>query len=140
MTMESFEAPDPQFKVPDLEQEYGEFVRVAQTFDLPLEHLLPWAEAGSLVELDDQTWDALGNTDSNRFSAGDWAAVATYSDAVQRDWHDLREKMLHDTPLDAPIVMQMGNDYHLLAGNTRLMVARAASITPLVWLFPVKTN
>ena len=40
--------------------------------------------------------------------------------------------------LDAPIVMKIGDLYHLVAGNTRRMVAKAAGVTPRVLLFSVE--
>jgi hypothetical protein len=117
--------------------EKGEFERVADTFEIDSSVLYFQAQNGSLSELNEELWNKLENTDSNRFEPGNWSMVEQYSgqQSQPRDWGDLKQKLEKGTPLDAPIVMKFGDYYHLVSGNTRLMVARAMGITPSVWLF-----
>lgn len=93
------------------------------------------ARDGHMVPLTDDIWQRLENTDSNRFEAGDWKTVERFANSVQRNWLDLKKKLQACHSLDAPLVMYINGKYHLISGNTRLMVARAAGITPNVLLF-----
>lgn len=138
--IESFETPEARFVSPDLELERGEFERVATTYNIPAQTLIEWAKEGTLQVLDETIWQQLDNTDSNRFEAHDWQTVAEFSAMAERNWKDLKQKMDQGIAIDAPIIMQNGAEYHLVAGNTRLMVARAAGAAPKIWLFPVKIN
>ncbi|MCB9811476.1 hypothetical protein H6783_01025 [Candidatus Nomurabacteria bacterium] len=136
---EAFEKPLETFKYPEIESEVGEFKRVAQTFHEDVNYLISAAHLGELVVLDDKIWDTLENTDSNSFSAGEWSAVENCAAEVNRDWRTLKAKIDSGATLDAPIIMKWGEKYHLVAGNTRLMVARAMGLTPKVLLFEIKT-
>ena len=134
---ESFEEPKPQFKWPDIEAEWGEFDRVAKRFEIDESVLMFQARNGELVDLDEDMWSNLENTDSNRFLPGGLEAAHRFAAEVGRDSHNLLHKIEAGEALDAPIIMQIGDIYHLVAGNTRLMVARAKGVTPKVLLFSV---
>lgn len=134
---ESFERPTTQFKYPDIFAESGELERVGNKFGIELSVLEYLAQAGELVTLDSDIWSNLENTDSNEVQVGDWDQVAKLSAQVGRDWEDLKNKIEKGTALQAPIVMKYGNKYHLVSGNTRLMVARAKGIVPKVLLFEI---
>lgn len=136
---ESFEVAPQVFKYPSIEREEGEFERVAQTFGIETSVLMFQARNGELITLNEKLWQKLENTDSNRFETGDWEKVEEFSNSVDRDWNDLKNKLAAGTQLDAPIIMQFGDRYHLVSGNTRLMVARAEGLKPTVLLFEVDT-
>jgi hypothetical protein len=128
------------FKYPDILKEGGEFDRVAETFGIEASVLMFQAQSGELVELGDDVWDKLENTDANTFEAGDWDAVHAHSNPngeKKRDWEELRDKIDSGTVLDAPIIMKFGDRYHLVSGNTRLMVSKAKGISPKVLIFEV---
>jgi hypothetical protein len=129
-----------QFKYPNIMKEEGEFERVAQTFGIEASVLMFQAQNGELVQLDNDVWDKLENTDANSFEAGDWEAVHDHSNPdgeKKRDWEDLKNKLDDGAVLNAPIIMKFGERYHLVSGNTRLMVARAKGISPKVLIFEV---
>jgi hypothetical protein len=138
---ESYEtASREQFKYPNILKEEGEFDRVAQTFGIESSVLMFQAESGELVQLDDEVLNRLENTDANSFEVGDWEAVHDHSNPdgeKKRDWEDIKNKLDGGTILDAPIIMKFGERYHLVSGNTRLMVARAKGISPKVLIFEV---
>ncbi len=136
---ESFEEPTPHFKWPDIEAEGGEFERVAKKFEIDESVLMFQARDGELVDLDEDMWSNLENTDSNRFSPGDLETAHRFAAEAGRDSHNLLHRIETGETLDAPIIMQIGDTYHLVAGNTRLMVARAKGIRPKVLLFSVDT-
>jgi hypothetical protein len=126
------------FVAPDLLHEMGEFERVAEKFGIDSSVLLFQAKQGELVPLDEQVWAKLDNTDSNQFADGDMDAATHNAQEAGRNIADILSKLQAGTPLDAPIIMQYGEMYHLVSGNTRLMAARALGITPTVLLFDVE--
>jgi len=134
---ESFNASSAVFKEPNIANEEGEFERVASTFNIDSSVLMFQAQLGNLVELSDEVWSMLENTDSNRYEEGGWGKVEEYATALNRDWHYLRDKLSKGAVLDAPIIMKFGSRFHLVSGNTRLMVARAMGIAPTVFIFDV---
>lgn len=138
---ESFEEIKSLFILPNIysEEDMGELKRVAETFNLNIEDLLESAEAGDLLDLNEDIWSQLDNTDSNEVSEGDWTKVAYLSEQQDepRDWKRLKNRLETGQELDAPIVLKQNDEYHLVSGNTRLMVARASGKTPKILLFEV---
>lgn len=134
---ESFEQPSSLFVHPDTQKEKDELERVEREFGIDSSVLIFAARDGVFTELSDGVWDTLENTDSNRFVEGDWEEVKRLSEKYERDWEDLRQKLEAGTPLDAPIIMQFGDRYHLVSGNTRLMVARAMGLRPKAYIFKI---
>ncbi len=133
---ESFEAKKEHFKFPDIEAEHGEFDRVAKTFGFDsgtLEFLA--GEEGRMIDMGDELVLVLENSDVSKVKYGDWDTVGNLAREYGRDWVDIKEKMERGTTLDAPIIMKYDDVYHLISGNTRLMVARALGIVPQVLLF-----
>lgn len=140
---ESVESSKEYFKYPDIEEERGEFERVARMFSVDSDTLEFLAqEEGRLIPLREDTWSVLENTDSNKLVKGDWDSVRAMSEAQTpiRDWEKLKDHKENDVPIDAPIIMKFNGRYHLIAGNTRLMVARALGITPKVLIFEYKED
>jgi hypothetical protein len=141
---ETFETGSKEyFKYPKIEKEEGEFDRVAKEFGIETSVLMFLAQSGELVEMDEVLLSKLENTDADTVQEGDWEAVHDHSnpDGVhKRDWEDLRDKFEAGSVLDAPIIMKFGERYHLVSGNTRLMVARAKGISPKVLIFEVDLN
>lgn len=128
------------FKYPNIEKEEGEFDRVAKEFGIETSVLMFLAQSGELVQMDEELLSQLENTDADNVLEGGWEAVHDHSnpDGVhKRDWEDLRDKLEAGSGLDAPIIMKFGDRYHLVSGNTRLMVARAKGIRPKVLIFEV---
>jgi ParB-like chromosome segregation protein Spo0J len=129
------------FQFPDIEKEDGEFGRVAETFGLEPSLLMREARKGEMIRLTEELLSQLENADANTFQAGDWKAVHNYSNpdgVYKRDWETLKNKIEEGVVLDAPIVMKFCDRYHLVAGNTRLMIARAKGIEPNVLVFEVE--
>ncbi len=97
------------------------------------------AHAG-LVELTEDMWRELENTDSFDIQPGGWEKVAEHINytnketGAKRDWEGLKQAMEQGKRLDAPIVLRHAGQLHKVSGNTRLMVARALGIRPKVLL------
>ena len=137
--IENQESISERFIFPNVAKEYGEFERVAALYNLNVDKIIQIATQGQMVELSEDLWSLLENTDSYDIELGDWEFVASCADQqeVPRDWKSLRDKLATATPVDAPIVMKCGDSLHLVSGNTRLMVARVAGIKPTILLFEV---
>lgn len=135
---ESFEFTKEIFAFPDIEAERGEFERVAATFGVDSDTLIFLAqEEGKLVDLPMDVWDTLENTDSDTVVQGDWDRVGEIYSGPEyhRDWREYRKRIEGGMSVDAPIIMKYDGVYHLISGNTRLVVSRALGITPKVLLF-----
>mgnify|MGYP001575846363 CR=1 FL=1 len=123
---------------PHIESETGEIERVAtiisgsdnqqsphykETF-LEIIHAIAKAH---LEELPDDTWSALENTDSyHEVRPGHIEDVQKLAEKYNKDWRLLLDAIQHNTPIQAPIILikEDGVPY-LVAGNTRLAIARA---------------
>lgn len=137
--------PEAMFIFPNVRRERGEIERVAQTYR-PLhptsfvQDFLEKAQQASLVNLSEEMWSLLDNTDSFDIPINGWEQVAAHIDhtnhetGATRDWEDLKIKMEQGKELDAPIILKQVNDMHVVSGNTRLMVARALGKVPKVLL------
>ncbi|MFT5849903.1 MAG: ParB-like chromosome segregation protein Spo0J, partial [Patiriisocius sp.] len=68
-----------------------------------------------------------------------WEKVRECSESQPqlRDWELLRDRLQSGQATDAPIVMKFGDRYHLVAGNTRLMAAKALGVRPQILLFEI---
>ena len=130
--------------MPDIQKEQGEIRRVSKEVFHEADagkFFLRFREAAktaSLLDLSEDAWSRLENTDSHDITPQNWVqveenAIAGHSDHP-RDWQLLRTLYEQDAPIEAPIVLKTGNTLHLVAGNTRLMVARALGITPKILL------
>ncbi|MDO8496339.1 MAG: hypothetical protein Q7S43_02830 [bacterium] len=134
----------PNFIMPIIERETGEIERVGEEVfgnrnkEEFLAHFLKVAKTSSLVELSEDLWEKLENTDSHDIPLNDWSLVEEH--AVNgnpnhpRDWQLCKKLYEEGDSIEAPIVVKKGNLLHLVSGNTRLMVARALGLTPKVLL------
>jgi hypothetical protein len=132
---ESVEQFPNLFKYPNIVNEQGEFERVGTEFGIDTSVLEYLAQNGELAELSEDVWQILENTDSLDISPGDYGKVDELSKQVGRDWETIHEALESGKTIEAPIVMKHEEKYHLVSGNTRLMVARAMGIRPTVLLF-----
>ncbi len=132
--------PYPKFVFPRVERESGEIERVAAVFDHDPKEFGPAfcevAERTDLVELSEDVWSHLENTDSFGIKVGDWNAVQEHAvdghPEHHRDWNFHKTTMESGGDVEASIICKSGGIYHLVSGNTRLMVARALGVTPHV--------
>ncbi len=125
------------FERPDFNAEIGEFERTAKVFGVDESALLFLAEEGNLIDLSEEVWANLENTDSFEIGLGDWGVVESHTVVLepQRDWKSIQDSLINKEKLPAPIIVKKDNSYYLISGNTRLMVSRALGIIPKVWIF-----
>jgi hypothetical protein len=132
----------PKFILPSLEHEEGELDRVAVALapnrqeEFKVEFMKKFYDS-PFIELSEDTWNRLENTDSLQIAKGDWETVEEII-KDKRDWKELKNRIEGRGNMYAPIIIQLGETLHLMSGNTRLMVARAAGVTPKVVLVKMK--
>ena len=107
-------------------------------------HFLESAKTAPLVELSEDVWSRVENTDSYRIAPNDWedvedCAVVGHPDRP-RDWKLFRELYEKGAPIEAPMILKTRGILHLVSGNTRLMVARALGMTPKVLVVEMEEN
>lgn len=114
------------------DNELGELKRTALELNISYQKLLSAYKNGNITKLNDRDWSMLQNTDS--WETTDMSYVKKYANEYGRDVDRLVNAFLQDEKMDAPIVLSIDDSMYLVAGNTRLMVARALGIIPYVWL------
>ncbi len=134
---------EANFIFPDLEKERGEIERVAQKYspqnpEAFVNTFYEKARQANLINLNEERWGALDNTDSFDIQHNGWEQVTEHINytnketGATRNWEDLKQKIEQGQELDAPIILNHAGEIHLVSGNTRLMVARALGKTPKV--------
>ena len=138
--MDRMSEKKPVFTFPQLlKAEIGEIERVAEYVGEPaqtfvprfLQATLPKYERSQFIDLDEQLWSQLKNTDSVDVAKGGWDTVRRECEG-KRDWQSIRKLLETGGRIDAPIIVKLPNEYHLVSGNTRLMCAKALGIVPKV--------
>ena len=116
---------------PDLNEESGEFERVAQEHGLSREHVLAAAQGGELGPLDPQLLNS--GTFDNYSGVPNMTLDYAHKMANEygRDSHRIEAGFRAGSPMPAPIVLYGlpgKSGPHLMAGNTRTMVAHGMGI------------
>ncbi|PIR37254.1 MAG: hypothetical protein COV34_03470 [Candidatus Zambryskibacteria bacterium CG10_big_fil_rev_8_21_14_0_10_42_12] len=121
-----------QWIKPRFRDEFGEFQRISKHFGIPLWKLLYWFFMGRMVRLSDNVWSAMENTDS--WDTTTLESVRYHADHIGRDVERILSALSNPHgQLPVPVVLCLPDGrYHLVAGNTRLMVSRALGIKPTV--------
>jgi hypothetical protein len=118
-----------QWVKPSIEEERHELERTAEAFGIEASELIEAAKQSKLEALDVQTWSQLENTDSYETDTIEKATELAHG--YNRDIKSIEAAL--GSKLPAPIVLFKDDEPpYLVAGNTRLMVARAYGITPQV--------
>ena len=123
--------------------EMGEVGRVVQEvlgvpetdpeYPKKVEELAKVLLGGEYQELSEEIWSKLENTDSYKsISFGDVQKVKDYAAGHGRDADALLGAIAEKKSIVAPAIFYHDGRYYLVAGNTRLMVARATGKRPMV--------
>lgn len=151
MTLERFEniAHKELFNFPDIGSEMGEIERVAEHYfatskSVFISKFLETASRTKLCELLEEVWSVLENTDSFDIAEGEWGKIDEHikhtntETGASRDWQGIREKIERNESIDAPIILKYNNVFHLVSGNTRLMIMRALGKRPRVLIVEMR--
>ncbi|MDO8598815.1 MAG: hypothetical protein Q7S02_01780 [bacterium] len=123
---------------PSFTDERDELHDQAERLGIDLHALINACEHGTLEPLDDVTWETIENTDSNGLHASHSredirAMIVRYGRPPERA-DDLFSGMTVGNPIPAPIVLfRTQQPPYLIAGNTRLCVARALRVRPTIF-------
>ena len=121
--------------------EIDELQRVVQDLkrnedlDISLGKLVTAFSKSKEVELSDDIWDNLENTESNEITKGDIDSVRSLAKKYGKTNPDVLVKALKSDEYHRPLIVKFDGDrYHLVAGNTRLCTAKAMGMTPKVFI------
>jgi hypothetical protein len=117
---------------PSLEEEDEEIVRTAQIFKIDSNILRERFKKAKLVSLTDQMWKQMKNTDSYKTISMPQALKLAKS--YNRDVDQIVKGFNNNEQIPVPLVAILNNEPYLVGGNTRLMVARAMKIKPMILL------
>jgi hypothetical protein len=120
--------------IPEVEEEKEEIERTAIALDLDFDDLYSDTENGKLTVLTDDIWEKLDNTDS--WNIESLQQAKELAEEYEKNIDAIIEGFISENiSMPAPIVLKYSEeDYYLIAGNTRLMVAKAFKVRPKVWL------
>ena len=117
-----------EWTLPSFYKEVDEFKRTAKEENIKFESLKSAFKAGKQIALTNNIWKKLKNTDS--WNTNTMAEVQKLADEYGKDL----KSIMQSKKLPMPIVMKNKNEYYLIAGNTRLMYAKANKTVPQVYL------
>ena len=116
---------------PPISEEYEEMERTSEDLGIDFHEIENGYENGSLVDLTDDIWEKMENTDS--WNIRDLQHAKEYAEEYDKDIESIIEGFESGNRLPAPIVLIKSDGVpYLIAGNTRLMVARALKVIPKV--------
>ena len=82
-------------------------------------------------------WSKLENTESNEIDKGDMESVEKVAKKYNKTNPNKLKKVLESGDYNPPMIIQFGDRYHLVAGNTRLCTAAAMGIIPNVLIIKI---
>lgn len=134
---------DNKWEIPSLNDEEAAIRSAAEEFDLSLKTIVDRFPSGQLRLMPQKVWERLKNTDSTKTESF-YDMVQTIQKhqkkdpTYEKDWKNIKDGFKDDVKkMKAPIVVRHKNEYILLAGNARLMVAKAMNVPPFVYLFSI---
>lgn len=125
---------------PDLKSEMDELQRVVQdlsrdeNIETTVEELVDAFNNSTEEPISDEIWSKLENTESNEIEKGDMKAVYRIAKKYKKTNPQKLAQSFADGNYKRPLIIQFGDRYHLVAGNTRLCTAAALGIKPNVFI------
>ena len=93
------------------------------------------------VQLSNDVWSVLENTESTEIQKGDIDAVRKVAHMYHKTNPNILAKAIKSGEYDRPMILNYdGDKYHLVAGNTRLCTAKALGIKPYVYMASIDTK
>lgn len=87
---------------------------------------------GNEMEITDEIWSKLENTESNEIKKGQFKKVESIAKQYNKTSPSKLKKSLSNGDYNPPLILKFGDRYHLVAGNTRLCTAAAMGVKPRV--------
>lgn len=136
---------DKKKNKPDLESEMDELQRVVQdlsrdeNIEITVDQLVDAFNKSSETTLTDKIWKKLENTESNEIGKDNWKAVFGIAKRYNKTNPEKLKKSIENGVYKRPLIINFGDRYHLVAGNTRLSTASAMGINPKVFIAKIDT-
>jgi hypothetical protein len=130
---------------PDLESEMDELQRVVQdlsrdeNIEITVDQLVDAFNKSSETTLTDEIWKKLENTESNEITKDNWKAVFGIAKRYNKTNPEKLKKSIEKGTYKRPLIINFGDRYHLVAGNTRLSTASAMGVNPKVFIAKIDT-
>jgi hypothetical protein len=111
---------------PDLKGEMDELQRVVQdlsrdeNIETTVKELVNAFNDSTEEPISDDVWSKLENTESNEIEKGDMKAVYKIAKTYNKTNPQKLTQSFADGDYKRPLIVQFGDRYHLVAGNTRL--------------------
>lgn len=90
------------------------------------------------VDLNRVIWNSIENTESNEIRKGDMKTVMDLAKKYKKQNPKELKTALMSGDYRRPLILQFGDRFHLVAGNTRLSTAAALGMTPKVLIGKLK--
>lgn len=125
---------------PDLKSEMDELQRVVQdlsrdeNIETTVKELVNAFNDSTEEPISNEVWSKLENTESNDIDKGDMKAVYGIAKKYKKTNPQKLAQSFADGDYKRPLIVQFGDRYHLVAGNTRLCTAAALGIKPNVFI------
>jgi hypothetical protein len=132
-------------KRPDIENEMDEIQRASQDLsrdediNISVEKIVKSFENSEEERLSNDIWSKLENTESNEIQKGDIRSVMNIAKKYDKTDPKKLIKILKSGDYERPLILNFGDRYILVAGNTRLSTAAAMGINPKVFIGRIKT-
>jgi hypothetical protein len=133
-----FESLQGEDKKEYFQDEMDEIERAAQDLsrdnkiETSVKEILNVFKKAKETKLDDKVWKKLENTESNKIKKGDMDKVVDLAKKYNKSSPLKLKDALLSGEYRPPLILKLGNSYHLVAGNTRLCTAAALGLNPNV--------
>jgi hypothetical protein len=117
---------DRQRASQDLSRDYG--------IDISVKELVDAFRSSTEETISKDIWEELQNTESNEVEKGDFEAVEEIAKKYDKTSPKILAKALKSGKYNRPLIINIGDNYILVAGNTRLCTAAAMGMSPQVFI------
>ena len=131
---------------PNLKGEMDELQRASQDLsrdygiDVSVKDLVNAFRSSTEETISKDIWEKLQNTESNEVEKGDFEAVEEIAKKYNKTSPKILAKALKSGKYNRPLIINIGDNYILVAGNTRLCTAAAMGMNPQVFIGKINTE
>jgi len=121
-------------------QRVAEYLKDTEKLNVGVEDIFNSFINSKEIDLTRDIWNNLENTESNEIKKGELKKVVDLARKYKKQNPKELKVALLSGDYRRPLILQFGNRYHLVAGNTRLSTAAALGIVPKVLIGKLKLN
>ena len=131
---------------PNLKGEMDELQRAVQDLnrdydiDLSVKDLVNAFKSSTEETIPKDVWENLKNTESNEIEKGDFDAVEEIAKKYDKTSPKILAKALKSGKYNRPLILNLNDNYILVAGNTRLCTAAAMGMKPQVFIAKINLS